>query len=242
MTNPMTTPMTMTLSLDTTTVPPPHDAATLHHAGEPLASARVAVVLLHGRGGSAADMLRLAPLLATPGLAFIAPQAAGQSWYPHSFLAASEDNERAVESAHALLEALVLALADRGLTPSRVGLAGFSQGACLATDHAAKFPRRYGFIAAYTGGLIGPPDTVFRFRGSLHSTPVFLGASDPDAHVPWSRVEATARELERLGGAVDLRRYPGLPHTVGKDHVDATRALISQLISPSPNDAPTKHP
>ncbi len=206
-----------------------HAAAPVYNIGTGLHDARMAAILLHGRGGSAEDILRLARVLNVPDIVFLAPDAAGRSWYPQSFLAAHGANDAHVASAHTLIEAIIQRLAGFGLGSDRVAIIGFSQGACLAADHAAKFPRRYGFIASCTGGLVGPPDTKFSFTGSLAHTPVFLGANDPDPHVPWTRVEQTAEVLEGMGASVSLVRYPGLPHAVNNDQVERIRGLLMEI-------------
>lgn len=209
----------------------PHADAPVHHAGAPVAEAACAIVLLHGRGGSAVDMLQLAMHLEAPGVAFVAPQAAGSTWYPQSFLAPTDHNEPYLSSAHACVARVLRELEAAGLEPARCGLIGFSQGACLAGDHVARFPRRYALLAAYTGGLIGPPGTAFTIGGNLEGTPAFLGASDPDPHVPWDRVSQTADLLRSAGADVELRRYPGEPHAINADEISHTRDIISAVLA-----------
>ncbi|MBX3352944.1 MAG: dienelactone hydrolase family protein [Phycisphaeraceae bacterium] len=216
-------------AIDTSRVPGPHAGCEILSSGAPLENARGAVVFLHGRGGEARTMLSLAGPLGLSdfdGLAALAPQAIGNSWYPSSFLAPIEQNRAHLESSHAVISTILDALASRGLDASRVVLAGFSQGACLASHHAATHPRRYGGVCAMTGGLIGPPGTRYELGGSLAGTPVFLGASDPDSHVPWSRIEETARVMESLGAGVRLERYPDTPHTILRDHLRAVRDML----------------
>lgn len=191
--------------------------------------ARGAVVMLHGRGASSADILTLVPELAQTDLTFWAPQAAGFSWYPQRFLAPLPANEPALSSALALVAGLVDELAEHGIPPERTALLGFSQGACLALESALRRPRRYGAVVAFTGGLIGPPGTTWTAPGSLAGTPVFLGASDRDPHVPRERVEESGQVLERYGATVDLRIYPGLGHTVVEDELEAARMLLARL-------------
>jgi len=209
----------------------PHDAQPLLHAGDWQAP-RVIAILLHGRGASASDILSLAPALALPGLAFLAPQAGGHTWYPASFLAPASVNQAGVDSAHAVIESLLRWLTAQGFDPSRVVLAGFSQGACLATDHAFRYPRLYGGIIAFTGGLIGPPDTQFVPRGDLAGSPVLLASSDPDPHVPRSRVELTGSVLSAMGAQVSSRFHPGYPHAVHPDDLAAARELLHALAAP----------
>jgi predicted esterase len=208
----------------------PHAGALLLTDGAPLEQARMAVLALHGRGASARDILALTKLLELgDDVAVVAPQASGNTWYPYSFLAPLDQNEPYLASAFNLLDTLVTYLADHDIPAERVLLLGFSQGACLASEYAARRARRWGGVAVLTGGLIGPDGTPRDYAGTLDGTPVFLGAGDPDAHVPWTRVEETAAVFARLGAAVTTRRYPGLPHTVNEDEIAAVQALVDSL-------------
>lgn len=207
-------------------------------AGPPPALAGAALVLVHGRGASAESILALGDeaVRGRPErrrLAVVAPRAAGHTWYPRSFLAPLADNEPWLSSALAALDRLFDDLEADGVPPERVLLAGFSQGACLALEYAARRPRRYGGLAGLTGGLIGPPGTRWEDPGSLAGTPVLLAAGDPDPHVPWARVEETAETLQRMGAEVDLRRYPGLPHTVNAEEIEALGALVDGVLAPT---------
>ena len=161
--------------------------------------------MVHGRGAEASDMVSLADILAQPDLAYLAPQAAGRSWYPHSFLAPIARNEPFLSSALQVLDTLLGRLGSEGLQPERVALLGFSQGACLALEYAARHARRYGAVIGLSGGLIGPEGTPRDYAGQLAGTPVFLGCSDADPHIPLDRVHETARVLEALGGTVTER-------------------------------------
>jgi predicted esterase len=203
------------------------------HAGQPTflvgETEDSALVLLHGRGGSAEDLLSLGEDLDVAGIRLIAPQAAGSTWYPESFLAPIERNQPYLDSALRRVGTIIAMLGDQGIPPARVALLGFSQGACLASEFVARNPRRYGAVMALTGGLIGPPGTMFDFPGSLDGTPVFLGASDPDLHVPFARVQETEAVLKRMGANVELRRYPGMPHTVNQDEMAVCRRLLTNL-------------
>lgn len=211
----------------------PHRDLRIVTAGLPLAEARAAMVLVHGRGATAESILTLVPELthggAGDGFAFLAPQAAGGTWYPRSFLAEIEDNEPYLSSALAALERLLARVGEGGVPAQRTFLLGFSQGACLSVEYAARHARRYGGVAALTGGLIGPPGTERTYPGSLAGTPVLLATSDPDPHVPRFRVEETAALLSKLGAAVDLRIYPGMGHTVNDDEVAAVRAMMAAV-------------
>lgn len=209
------------------------------HAGQPLLTAGPApeqaaatLVLIHGRGATAASILALHAELGIDGLAAVAPQAAGNTWYPHSFLAQMAANQPDLDSALGRIESIVADLLTRGVPSERIAILGFSQGACLTSEFVARHPRRYGAVMALTGGLIGPPGTPREYPGSLSDTPVFLGTSDPDPHVPFERVRETEAVLSGMGASVDVRRYPGMPHTINDDELDACRRLLRRMVSP----------
>jgi predicted esterase len=204
----------------------PHKDAPVRHSGKPLSEAAGAVILLHGRGGSADDILSLARELYLPALAYLAPQAAGNSWYPNSFLAPVAQNEPWLTSALRKVEATLEMANDAGISADRIVLAGFSQGACLATEFVARHPRRYAGLIAFTGGLIGPPGADLTHTGDLAGTPAFFGSGDPDPHVPWQRVEQSRRILAGMGAAVTSQRYPNRPHTISVEEIDIARNLI----------------
>ena len=200
-------------------------------AGRPAGQARGAVVLVHGRGADARDILGLAAHLEHPDLAYLAPQAAGNTWYPLSFLAPLERNEPWLSSALARIAEVVGTLEAEGIPPAKVMLLGFSQGACLTLESVARQPRRYGAVVGLTGGLIGPDGTPRPTAGDLAGTPVYLGAGDPDPHVPWARVEETAAVLRRLGASVDLERFPGFPHAVHPRQLAEARGLLDRMVA-----------
>jgi predicted esterase len=205
----------------------PHAGQPVRYAGVPVAEARLAVILVHGRGGSAEDLLGLAEEFRTRDVAYVAPQAAGHTWYPYSFLAPLAQNEPNLGSALRRLAQLVADLQAQGLPQSRVGLVGFSQGACLSLEFAARTAGRFAAVAGLSGGLIGPPGTPREYPGTLDGTPVFLGCSDVDSHVPVERVHESADALRRLGAVVDARIYPGMGHTINRDEVSAVQALLT---------------
>jgi phospholipase/carboxylesterase len=186
-------------------------------------------VLLHGRGATARDILATAGDLTRPGIALLAPQATGNSWYPLSFLAPLAGNEPFLLSALALVDATVARIGIAGVPAERILLLGFSQGACLALEYAARHARRYGGVVGWSGGLIGPDDTPRAYAGSLAGTPVFLGCSDVDPHIPRARVERSAEVLRRLGGGVTMRIYPQMAHTVNQDELDAAARMVAAL-------------
>ena len=207
----------------------PHHDAAVAEAGAPLHRAKAAIVMLHGRGANAGDMLSLAEILAQPDLAYLAPQAMGHSWYPYSFLAPIARNEPFLSSAMQLLDRVLRRLGTEGYKPERVVLLGFSQGACLALEYAARHALRYGGLIALSGGLIGPEGTPRDYAGHFASTPVFLGCSDVDPHIPVDRVHETARVLGALGGAVTKRIYPGMGHTINEDEIRQARRLLARF-------------
>jgi predicted esterase len=197
--------------------------------GAPLNRAKGAVVLLHGRGASAEDILGLAQDFDLPDLAYLAPEAAEHTWYPYSFLSPIEQNQPWLDSALKLVGETVQRAINAGIERQNVAIVGFSQGACLATEFLARNAARYGGLVAFTGGLIGPPGAKFVYSGDLAGTPCFLGAGDRDPHVPWKRVEESAAVLSDLGATVTLRRYPGLPHTINQDEIDHAKIILRRI-------------
>jgi len=209
----------------------PHAGQPVRTAGAPLDDARAAVIMIHGRGASAESILTLATALPARDVAFLAPQAAGGAWYPLGFMSPIARNEPGITSAMRTIDRLLARVADADIEPERTVLLGFSQGACLATEYAARHARRYGGVVGLSGGLIGPDGTPRDYAGSLDGTPVFLGCSDVDFHIPAARVRETATVLQRLGGDVDARLYPGMGHTVNDDELDAVRALLAGVVA-----------
>jgi phospholipase/carboxylesterase len=208
----------------------PHRNQPILSAGRALNSAEVAVILIHGRGASAEDILGLAEEVGHPDCAYLAPEAAGHTWYPYSFLAPIHQNQPWLNSALSFLSRVVDRAKSAGVAENKIAILGFSQGACLATEFIARNATEYGALMALTGGLIGPPGAKFQYSGNLSGTPCFFGAGDPDPHVPWERVSESASVFTALGGDVTLRRYPGLPHTINPDEIDHARRLLSRLI------------
>jgi predicted esterase len=198
--------------------------------GAPLARAKAAMIMLHGRGGSAEDLLALADDLTQPDLACLAPQAAGNSWYPYPFTAPIERNEPWLSSALQAVDKLLERLGNAGFPAERVALLGFSQGACLALEYAARHARRYASVIGLSGGLIGPESTPRDYPGSLAGTPVFLGCSDIDPHIPLARVRETTAVLRRLGALVTERIYPGMGHLINEDEIRFVRGLLAALV------------
>jgi phospholipase/carboxylesterase len=211
--------------------PDPHAGQAILGAGPLPEQASATLVLVHGRGATAESILSIHAELALPSLAALAPQAEAGTWYPQSFLAPLEANQPYLDSALRRVEVIVADLLARRIAGDRIAFLGFSQGACLVSEFAARHPRRYGAIVALTGGLIGPPGTPRDYSGSLEGTPVFLGTSDPDPHVPFARVRETEAVFLNMGATVELRRYAGMPHTINEDELEASRALLQRVVS-----------
>ena len=216
-----------------------HEDQPVARAGADLEDARAAMVLLHGRHATAQGILQLAEEFDRPEVAYAAPQAGRRTWYPYSFLAPLEQNEPALSSALKVVGGVVQHLADR-VSPEHVVVAGFSQGACLALEYVARHPRRYGGVIAFSGGLIGsdnrvdvdpPQDKFFEYEGDLAGTPVFVGCSDADRHIPLERVHTTTEVMGDLGGEVTERIYEGMGHTINADEVGFVRQLLADLTS-----------
>ena len=207
----------------------PHRDTPVLASGAKLEAAHTAVVLVHGRGASAEDILGFAGPLAATGVVFLAPQAADHTWYPQRFLAPLAVNEPWLTSALAKLESVRGSIATAGIADQQILWLGFSQGACLASEFVARNPRRWGGLVAAVGGRIGPQGTAFEDGGDLARTPVYLGCGDNDPHIPWPRVEESAAAFARQNAEVTLRRYPGFPHSVHPEAVSFARRLLEAL-------------
>jgi predicted esterase len=208
----------------------PHQGQSVFTTGARLEEARAAMVMLHGRGASAQDILSLANELEQTGFAFLAPQAAGNTWYPNRFTMPTQQNEPWLSSALSVIGELMSFVISSGISHERIVLLGFSQGACLALEFAARNARRYGGVVGLSGALIGPEDVTRNGSGSLDGTPVFLGCSDMDFHIPRPRVDQAAETLKTLGGDVTERIYPNMDHTVNPDEIDFVRNMMEALL------------
>jgi len=204
----------------------PHQSQPIRIAGESMQYAKAAMLMIHGRGARAEDILSLANQFDFPGFAYLAPQAADNTWYPNRFLNPISDNEPWLTSALAFVGEVFAQIIQAGIPPERIILLGFSQGACLTLEFAARNARRYGSIVGLSGALIGPDNAPRDYPGSLEATPVFLGCSDVDFHVPKERVDQTADVLRKLGGDVTERLYPNMDHTVNQDEIDFVRSIM----------------
>jgi len=206
----------------------PHANQPLVQAGAPLGEGRAAVVMVHGRGAAPENILDLVPALGRSDLTYLAPAAANRTWYPFSFMAEIESNEPGLSSALRMLHALVARIESAGVPKSRIVMLGFSQGACLTSEFAVRHAGRFGGFVVFTGGAIGPAGTTWNHDGDLAGTPIFMGCSDRDAHVPESRVHETAQLFTRMGATVDVRIYPGMGHVVNEDEIAAAQEILDR--------------
>lgn len=197
--------------------------------GAALDAARGAVVMIHGRGAGPDNILELVPVIGRPSFAYLAPAAANRTWYPSSFMRPFAENEPFLGAALTRIGEVLSDLAARGVPAERVVLLGFSQGACLAGEYAVRHPQRYGGVVMLSGGLIGPPGTTWPTTGRLLETPVFLGCSDRDAHIPKDRVDESAAVFEQMGAEVTERIYPNMGHLVTSDEIVFVRAMLDHL-------------
>lgn len=194
--------------------------------GIPAETAKKAIIMLHGRGGSAQDILSLNRVLHLEEMALYAPQATNNSWYPYSFMAPVAQNQPALDSALKVIGQLVAEIEAQGIAAENIYFAGFSQGACLTLEYTARNAKRYGGIIALTGGLIGQELAEENYTGDFGGTPVFVSTGDPDPHVPVERVKESIAILERLHASVTYAIYPGRPHSISPEEVK----LVNQHI------------
>jgi predicted esterase len=206
-----------------------HQRQPVYSVGKPLDQATAAMILIHGRDATAESILTLSRDLHQPEMAYLAPQAAGNTWYPYSFMMPMTQNEPGLTNGLAVIANLVEEIVQSGIPRERVVIAGFSQGACLAAEYVARNAVRYGGLLVFSGGLIGPPGTPRDYTGSLDGTPVFVGCSDTDSHIPVERVHETTTTLRALGAEVDERIYPGMDHTIIPDEIERAMAVVSQV-------------
>ncbi|MEZ4591125.1 MAG: dienelactone hydrolase family protein [Chloroflexota bacterium] len=217
--------------MTTTKANGPHQGQPILQQGQPLNKAKAALILVHGRGATAQSILELAAVLPHPEMAYLAPQAAGNTWYPHSFLAPMEQNQPGLDSGLQAVAEAVAKVEAAGIPAEKIIIGGFSQGACLASEFVARNARRYGGLLLFSGGLIGPPGTPRDYVGSLDGTPVFIGCSDVDFHIPVERVAETAVTLQTLGAAVNKKIYPNMGHTIIQDEIDQAYQIVENLLA-----------
>ncbi|WP_345947535.1 dienelactone hydrolase family protein [Mucilaginibacter sp. PAMB04274] len=195
-------------------------------AGAPAANAKGALVMLHGRGGNAANILSLAAELNVEDFALYAPQASNNSWYPYSFMAPDKQNQPALDSAIEVIDILVQLIIAEGIPAEKIYFIGFSQGACLTLEYISRNAKQYGGAVAFTGGLIGEQLQPENYTGDFGGTPVLITTGDPDQHVPLTRVEESVEILKQHHAQVTLKVYPGRPHTITMEEIDLANQYV----------------
>lgn len=208
----------------------PHQTMPSAEYGAPLSRAKAAMILVHGRGATAQSMFSLADEFAQPDFHYRAPQAQNHTWYPYSFLQPKENNQPGLSSGLQCIHDLLEEIRSAGIPSEKVMLLGFSQGACLATEFAARHPMKLGGVVGFSGGLIGPEIDPALYSGSMENTPVFLGCSNIDPHIPKERVDETEAVFEALNADVTKTIYPGMPHTVNEDEIKTVRGMMAMLL------------
>ena len=210
----------------------PHANQPVVHAGADLSTAGAAMIMVHGRNAGPGNILTLSDAIGRPQVACLAPTAAGGTWYPLSFMADRTANEPGLSSALSVIESIVIDLMRRGFPAHKIMLLGFSQGACLASEFSIRHPRRYGGVLVLSGGLIGAPGTTWDdVTASLDGTPVFLGCSDVDGHIPKERVIESEAVFARLGARVTRRLYPDMGHLVNDDEIAHVQSIVDGVLS-----------
>ncbi|HEY0677698.1 MAG TPA: dienelactone hydrolase family protein [Chitinophagaceae bacterium] len=194
--------------------------------GKEIAPANKVLIMVHGRGGSAEDILSLSSHLNVKDYALLAPQATNSTWYPYSFLAPPSQNEPWLSSALQLIGDLVDVIIAKGVPSEHIYFIGFSQGACLTLEFVTRNAARYGGVAAFTGGLIGDKIYNENYKGDFQNTPVFIGSSNPDPHIPVERIYATTNILKGMNAAVTEKIYINMGHTINQDEIDQVNKLI----------------
>jgi len=210
--------------------PGPHQGQPLVTAGAPLEGAEAAMVLVHGRGATAQSIIQMADEFHVHGMTYLAPQAAGRTWYPQPFTAPVEYNEPGRTSGLQAIADAIEEVGKAGIPPDQVIVLGFSQGACLASEFVARRPRRYGGLVALSGGLIGQTIDASSYDGDLEGTPAFFGCSDVDPHIPAERVHESAAILEQLGADVTTRLYEGMGHGINQDEIEHVGEMVATVL------------
>lgn len=208
-----------------------HEGQPLLATGELLENALAAMILIHGRGGFARQILALTSHFQARHFAYLAPQAAGGTWYPQRFIAPKALNQPHLRSALQVIDSLVSQITRAGIPPTQIMFLGFSQGACLASEYVARHQQRFGGLVALSGGLIGTDDELVGYDAALSGTPVFLGCSDMDDHIPQSRVHKSAALFEAMGASVRMEIYPGMGHTIIPEEVEIANEMMNRLLA-----------
>lgn len=208
----------------------PHQDSKVFRHGASLSRAKAAMIMVHGRGALAKGMFPLADQFAQPDFHYIAPQAQHHTWYPHSFLEPRKKNEPGISSGLQMLHDLLKSIVEAGIPKENIILLGFSQGACLATEFAARHPQKLGGVVALSGGLIGPMINNDHYSGSMKHTPVFIGCSDNDPHVPIKRIDETETVFEKLNANVNKQIYKGMGHTIIEEEIKEVRGMMAEIL------------
>lgn len=194
--------------------------------GKDLQEADKALIMIHGRGGSNKDIIALSTQLKVTDFALVAPQATNNTWYPYSFMAPPSQNEPWLSSALDLLKGVVDDLKGNGFKTENIYFLGFSQGACLTLEFVTRNAKRYGGVAAFTGGLIGNKIYSENYTGDFEDTPVFIGTGNPDAHVPVGRVHESTLILKNMNANVLEKVYDNRAHTISQDEIDRVNEFV----------------
>lgn len=209
----------------------PHVGQPIETTGRPLGEGRAVMIMIHGRQAAPVNILQLVDSLSQPEFTYIAPAAADNTWYPYSFMADKEQNEPGISSGVAVIDGVVSDVVNKGIPKDHIVLLGFSQGACLTAEYAVEHADRFGGVILYSGSVIGPPGTTWAYGGSFDGTPIFMGCSDVDSHVPLERIEEGAAVFERMGAIVTKRIYPGMGHQINDDEIAFTQGLMRNLLA-----------
>lgn len=209
----------------------PHVGQPIETTGRPLGEGRAVMIMIHGRQAAPVNILQLVDSLSQPEFTYIAPAAANNTWYPYSFMADKEQNEPGISSGVAVIDGVVSDVVNKGILKDHIVLLGFSQGACLTAEYAVEHADRFGGVILYSGSVIGPPGTTWAYGGSFDGTPIFMGCSDVDSHVPLERIEEGAAVFERMGAIVTKRTYPGMGHQINDDEIAFTQGLMRNLLA-----------